>query len=243
VADPDGVIVVAGAAGGIGRAVVADCLARSATVAALVHHPSADPVNSVPEFAVDITDRVAVFAAIDRVVEEVGSIAGLVNTSAVQDLGRLDELSEADWNSMISVNLTGAHHLTQAVAASMAAAGLESGSIVHIASIEGHRPAPAHGHYGASKAALISYARSAAAELGPVGVRVNSISPGLCHRAGLEADWPDGVERWRTTAPLGRLVTADEVARVCWFLLSDQSAAVTGADLIVDAGVMATAGW
>jgi len=243
VADVGGVIVVAGANGGIGRAVVGGCRVRSATVVALVHHSSPERSLGVPEFVVDITDRTAVSSVIDRVVEDVGPITGLVNAAAVQDLGRLDELTSGEWDTMLAVNLTGAHHLTQETAAAMTAVDPGGGSIVHIASIEGHRPAPAHGHYATSKAALISYVKAAAAELGPNGVRVNSVSPGLCHRPGIEADWPEGVERWLSTAPLARLVWPEEVARACWFLLSDESTAITGTDLIVDAGVMATAGW
>lgn len=242
-AEADGVIVVAGASGGIGRAVVAECQARAATVVALVHRPPAEPSRATPEYVVDITDRGAVSSVVDRIEVDIGPIVGLVNAVAVQDVGLLDELTAAEWDTMLAVNLTGAHHLTQEAAAAMAANAVDVGSIVHIASIEGHRPAPAHGHYAASKAALIAYVKAAAVELGPAGIRVNSVSPGLCHRPGIEADWPDGVERWLSSAPLARLVTPVEVARVCWFLLSDQSAAITGADLVVDAGVMATAGW
>ncbi len=242
-ADTGGVIVVAGAAGGIGRAAVATCLEESAAVVALVHRPSEGPPGSVPEFAVDITDRAALSSVIDRVATDIGPIAGLVNTVAVQDIGRLGDLGEAEWEATMAVNLTGAHHLTQVVARKMARSTPGAGAIVHIASIEGHRPAAAHGHYAASKAALITYVKAAAAELGPVGIRVNSVSPGLCSRPGIEVDWPDGVERWLSTAPLARLIAPEDVARACWFLISDQSAAITGVDLVVDAGVMATAGW
>lgn len=238
-----GVVVVAGAAGGIGRAVVAECRSRSAAVVALVHHPSPVSSPSVPEFAVDITDRQAVSSVIGRVTAEVGPIVGLVNAVAVQDTGRLDGLTTGQWDTALAVNLTGAHHLTQQTALAMTSNGDRGGSIVHLASIEGHRPAPEHGHYAASKAALISYVKAAATELGPKGIRVNSISPGLCHRPDIESAWPDGVERWLSTAPLARLVAPEDVARACWFLLSDQSAAITGIDLVVDAGVMATAGW
>ncbi len=240
---PAKVIVVAGGAGGIGRAVIDTCRTRSVIVASFVHRPSAPSPAAGPEYVVDVTDRTSVAAAFDRVASEVGSIAGVVNTVAVQDLGRLDELTDTEWDTTLRVNLTGAHHLTQEAARLMAASGRDGGSIVHIASIDGHRPAPSHGHYATSKAALIAYVRAAAAELGPEGIRVNSVSPGLCHRPDIETTWPDGVERWRSTSPLGRLVAPDDVANACWFLLSDQSGAVTGIDLVVDTGVMATAGW
>ena len=236
------VIVVAGAGGGLGRAVLADCRARSALVAALVHRPSPEATPAAVEIVVDVTDRDQVGSAVERVVAELGPISGLVNTVAVQDTGRLDALTDAEWDQMLAVNLKGAHHLTQAAAAAMIR-DEQAGAIVHIASIEGRRPAPAHGHYAASKAALISYVKAAAVELGPKAIRVNSVSPGLCHRDGIEHDWPDGVDRWLAAAPLGRLVSPEDVARACWFLVSTESVAITGVDLVVDGGILATAGW
>ncbi len=141
----------------------------------------------------------------------------------------------------MAVNLEGAHNLTRAAAASMALSG--GGAIVHLASIEGHQPAPGHAHYATSKAGLIHYARAAAVELGPGGIRVNTVSPGLCHRPGLDDEWPDGVERWLAAAPLGRLVDPVDVANACCFLLSDRASAITGVDLVVDTGVSARPSW
>lgn len=69
--------------------------------------------------------------------------------------------------------------------------------MTHIASIEASAPAALHAHYSASKAAVVMHARSAALEYGPYGIRVNTVSPGLIDREGLEAAWPDGVRRWR----------------------------------------------
>jgi glucose 1-dehydrogenase/3-oxoacyl-[acyl-carrier protein] reductase len=87
------------------------------------------------------------------------------------------------------------------------------------------------------------HARSAALELGPHGIRVNAVSPGLVRRDGLVEAWPEGVARYETAAPLGRLVEADEVADACVFLASPMAAAVTGHNLVVDAGVLCHPTW
>ena len=114
----------------------------------------------------------------------------------------------------------------------------EGGAIVNIASIEAYNPGDTHAHYASAKAAVLMHTRAAAKELGSFGIRVNSVSPGLLWRDGLKEQWPDGVERYRNAAALGRVGQADEVADVCLFLASAAARWVTGVDLIVDGGVM-----
>ena len=114
---------------------------------------------------------------------------------------------------------------------------------MHIASIEGSRPAVGHAHYAVSKAGLIMHAKAAALELGPIGVRVNAVSPGVLAREGLDDDWPEGIARWVQRAPLGRLGTGEDVAQACAFLLSPESSFITGTDLIVDGGMSACPSW
>lgn len=87
------------------------------------------------------------------------------------------------------------------------------------------------------------HARASALELGPRGVRVNVVSPGLIARPGIEEQWPEGVERWQQAAPLGRLGEPEDVANACAFLLSDLSSWITGAEIIVDGGVLARPTW
>jgi NAD(P)-dependent dehydrogenase (short-subunit alcohol dehydrogenase family) len=112
-----------------------------------------------------------------------------------------------------------------------------------VASIEGLQPAFAHSHYSASKAAVLMHTRSAALEFGPLGIRVNALAPGLIDREGLRAAWPEGVERWQSKAPLGRLGEAQDVADACLFLLSDAARWITGATLNVDGGMLTHPIW
>jgi NAD(P)-dependent dehydrogenase (short-subunit alcohol dehydrogenase family) len=112
------------------------------------------------------------------------------------------------------------------------------GAIVNVASIEGTHVAPLHAHYNAAKAAVLMYTRAAAREFGQHNIRVNAVSPGLIWRHGLDLAWPDGVQRYTRAAPLGRLGTADDVADACLFLVSDGARWITGAELVVDGGVL-----
>jgi 3-oxoacyl-[acyl-carrier protein] reductase len=117
------------------------------------------------------------------------------------------------------------------------------GAIIHIASIEGIQPTDMHGHYATSKAGLIMHARASALAWGKHDIRVNAVSPGLIDRPGLEDDWPDGVERWRRSAPLVRLGTPEDIGDACVFLSSDLARWVTGANLVVDGGVLTRPTW
>jgi NAD(P)-dependent dehydrogenase (short-subunit alcohol dehydrogenase family) len=109
---------------------------------------------------------------------------------------------------------------------------------VNVASIEGLKPAPAHSHYVAAKSGVLAYTRSAALELGPHGIRVNAVSPGLIWREGIEEAWPEGVASFRSRAPLGRLGRPEEIAEACLFLASPRASFVTGANLVVDGGIL-----
>ena len=98
------------------------------------------------------------------------------------------------------------------------------------------QPAAGHSHYGAAKAAVVAHTRAAALELGPLGIRVNAVAPGLIARPGIAEQWPDGVARWEAACPLGRLGEPDDVADACLFLASDAARWITGAVLVVDGG-------
>ena len=153
----------------------------------------------------------------------------------------LPALTAADWRAVVEANLAGAFGTVQAAAAGAGRDG--GGSITLVASIEGSRPARGHAHYASAKAGVIMLARSAALEYGPAGIRVNTVSPGLIERPGLDEQWPDGVRRWRRAAPLGRLGRAAEVGDACVFLASPLARWITGHDLVVDGGMGVAPAW
>ena len=240
------VIVVTGAGGGIGRGIAARLIAAGADVVA---HTRSSPVDltdrqgrPIPVVVADLVDEDGPERLVQQTIEARGGIDGLVNNAAIQPVAPLADLADADWRAMIDTDLTAVHRLTKRAAAAMVEAG-RGGSIVHIASIEASQPAPAHEHYSVAKAGLVMHARAAAGAYGRHGIRVNAVSPGLIDRPGLAEDWPEGVERWMSAVPLGRLGSPADVGDACVFLCSDLSRWITGVDLVVDGGVLTRPTW
>jgi len=240
----DRVVIVTGATGGIGQGIARRFAAAGATV--VVHYRSdaggAETLSSdLDGLAVqaDLSAAGGPSALVDEVKHRMGRIDALVNNAGIQPKADMFDMSDTEWSEMLSTNVTAVHRLTQAAAAMMA----NGGSVTHISSIEGTTPAPGHGHYAVSKAAVIMHAKAAALEWGERGIRVNTVSPGLIHRPGIEEAWPEGVNRWREAAPLGRLGTAEEIGDACVFLASDMARWITGIDLTVDGGVSTHPSW
>jgi 3-oxoacyl-[acyl-carrier protein] reductase len=170
-----------------------------------------------------------------------GRLDLLVNNAGVQPVAPLAEIDAAAAAELLRVNVGGVIAMSREAAAVMAPAG--GGAIVNVSSIEGLQPAAGHSHYAASKAAVIMHTRAAALELGPAGIRVNCVSPGLVDVEGLDRSWPSGVARWHAAAPLHRLGQPADVADAVLFLLSDAARWITGANLVVDGGVLARNTW
>lgn len=234
------VVVVTGAGGGIGTGIVRRLLEASATVVAVTR---SSPVASSEATVVtaDLTDPGAPDEVVAATLQHHDRLDGLVNNAGIQPVVPFGDLTDQQWDEMISVNLTAAHRLTQAAARAMTESG--GGSICHVASIEAHHPTPVHGHYAVSKAGLVMHARAAALAYGRDGIRVNSISAGLISRPGIEQQWPEGVDRWKAAAPLRRLGTPEDIGDACVFLCSDLSRWITGIDLVVDGGVLTNPTW
>ena len=234
------VIIVTGAGGGLGAGIAKRLDQAGATVVA---HSRSTPVSGGFETVMaDLATGEGPSSVIEAVLERHGHIDGLINNAGIQPVVPFAELSDEEWTRMIDVDLTAVHRLTHRAATVMADSG-RGGSIVHVASIEGHHPTTMHGHYATAKAGLIMHARAAALAFGDRGVRVNSVSPGLIDRPGLAADWPDGVQRWVDAAPLRRLGTPEDVGDACVFLCSDLSRWITGVDLVIDGGVLTNPTW
>ncbi len=196
----------------------------------------------------DVTVEDQVDALVERVASELGRLDVAINNAGIYPMASLAERTEDDWRETVDANLTSVVLGTRAAGRRMIAqatsrsrpSGATAGAIVNIASISGYHPAPGHSHYATAKAGVLMHTRGAAIELGGHGIRVNSVSPGVIWRPGIEDAWPDGVERWHAAAPLGRLGHPEDVADACLFLASPAARWITGADLKVDGGMMAT---
>lgn len=185
----------------------------------------------------DVSLKADVTRLVEKTVEHFGRLNILINNAGLYPLHSLVDMTEEEWDLVLDSNLRSTFLCTQAVARQMMDQG-SGGAIVNVASIEGQNPAPNHSHYDAAKGGVLMHTAASAYELGPQGIRVNAVSPGLIWREGLEKDWPDGVTRWQKAAPLTRLGLPSDVADACLFLASPAARWITGANLVVDGGVM-----
>jgi NAD(P)-dependent dehydrogenase (short-subunit alcohol dehydrogenase family) len=223
-----------GLCGGISRAFAA------AGAAVVVHYRNS--AESTARVVADITDPDGCMGLMATAVDAFGRVDTVVANAGVQPVAELATMSMQQWREVVDTNLTGSFATVQA-AASAIGEQRGGGAIILIASIEGTHPVWSHAHYCASKAALIHFARTAALEYGPSGIRINSVSPGLIWRDGLDRDWPDGVRRYRQAVPLGRLGHPADVGNACVFLASPMAEWITGQNLVVDGGVSVHPTW
>jgi NAD(P)-dependent dehydrogenase (short-subunit alcohol dehydrogenase family) len=239
------VAVVTGAGRGIG-AVTARRLAE-AGAAVVVHYRSsrgdaealAGSIERAGHRAIPVEASLHDPAGADTLmrsaVDAFGRLDILANNVGSYPAVTMGEMTLDEWRAVYESNVEATFRCTRAAAAHMERIG--GGSIVNVASIAGLVPAPAQSHYSSAKAAVIAFTGSAAQELGP-GVRVNAVSPGLIAREGISDEWPDGVARWTSRAPLERLGTPEDVADACLFLASPASRWITGHNLVVDGGML-----
>lgn len=246
----EGVVLVTGASGNLGAVIARDCAAAGMAVA--VHYrtneAAADAVvtgirasgGRAWAFGAELSGDGAADRAqslIDSVLAQCGRIDAIVANSAEQAIGELVDLGDEDWSAMLDANLLATTRLIRAALPVLQ----PRSSIVTVSSVEARAAFPRHAHYAASKAALESFTRSLALELGPRGMRANAVAPGLIDRPGLAEDWPEGFTWWQGSAPSGRPVTAEEVAAAVTFLVGPQSTGINGAVLPVDGGWSASA--
>lgn len=229
----DKVALVTGAGRGIGRAIV-ETLACDAWVAGLdVAFPEGAGAASLVQ-EVDVADRSAVFGAIERVVTERGGVDWAVCAAGITRDRVSWKMTDADWDDVVAVNLTGAFNTARALAPALRRS--RHGRLVFVSSINGLRGAFGQTNYAAAKAGLVGLARSLALELARDGVTVNVVAPGFIDTPMTQA-LPDAV-RSRAVArtPLGRTGCPADVAAAVRFLCSDAAAFVTGVVLPVDGG-------
>ena len=239
------IALIAGAASGIGQAAArglagVGALAICADLNVAGAEQTADTIRReggrAEALALNITDETAVTVAVQGIQEKHSRIDVLVSTPAVNVRKKLLNYSGAEFDKVIDLNLKGAFLIAQAVGRVMEAN--RSGSIILFSSIRSVTVEPGQGVYAASKAGLVQLARALAAELGPSGVRVNCIAPGIVETP-LTApiknsqDWYDAYAQKNA---LGRWAKAEEMAGPVIFLASDAGSYVTGAVLFADGG-------
>jgi NAD(P)-dependent dehydrogenase (short-subunit alcohol dehydrogenase family) len=235
------VAIVTGGASGIGAAIASAFAAKGATVAILDVQAeraarkaaSLGPGHSAA--ACDITDPDSVRANVARVAEQHQRIDILVNSAGIVRLAPAEELSLADWDATMNVNVRGTFLMCQQAGAVMLAAG--RGRIVNLASQAATVALDQHAAYCASKAAVLGLTRVLAAEWGGRGVTVNAISPTVVLTELGRLAWSGAkAEAMLAQIPVGRFAEPEEIAAAALFLASDDSLMINGTDLVVDGG-------
>ena len=181
----------------------------------------------------DVTSVEDVRALVERCQQQLDGLDVVVNNAVVYTRVPYRDLTADQWQHTVDANLTAVHLVCQAALPLLSTGA----SIVNISSRLADVGAPLLAHYAATKAALIGFGRSLSKELGPSGIRVNTVSPGPIETPGLHAQFTrDELDYLARTIPLGRVGSPDEVADVVLFLASDLARFVSGANLTVDGG-------
>lgn len=242
------VALVTGASQGIGRA-IAERFAREGADIAVNYRSGPAMAAEVVEMAralgvraeaiqADVSSVDAVRGLVDDAVMRLGRVDVLVNNAGVETHAPFWDVTEADFDKVLDVNLKGVFFATQAIVRHLRATG-RAGRVVNVSSVHEELPFPNFAAYCASKGGLKMLTRNLAVELGPLGITVNSVAPGAIVTPINTALLNDPVKLQSLTGqiPLGRLGTTDDVAGVAAFLASDEAAYVTGSTYVVDGGL------
>lgn len=246
----DKIIIVTGAAQGIGAAVVGALCRKGAMVAALdiqadqLVHLTEQYADRVRIYPVDLRSSPAVNKVVESIEAEMGPVDMLVNVAGILRMGSICELSDEDWETTFAVNTHGLFYLSRAVARRMIPR--RRGAIVTVGSNAAGVARMQMAAYAASKAAACHFTKCLGLELAEFGIRCNIVSPGSTDTAMQRQLWQkeSDVEQviagslpgYRTGIPLGRIASTEDIAAAVMFLLSDEARHITMQDLCVDGG-------
>lgn len=231
----DKVVLVTGAARGIGQAIALKLAAEGADLALcdLKEEWLSETASKVSElgrrvecYSVDVSDAEAVKQAVSEIEADFGRVDTLVNNAGITKDSLLMRMSEEDWNAVLDVNLKGAFLVTKAVMRGMMKR--RSGSIVNIASVIGMMGNAGQANYAASKGGLIAFTKTVAKELAARNVRANAVAPGFIRTRMTDALDEKTQQKMLELIPLKRLGEPEDVANVVLFLASELSAYVSG---------------
>jgi 3-oxoacyl-[acyl-carrier protein] reductase len=234
------VAIITGAAKGIGFATAQRFAQEGAIV--IITDMNQETVNGaaaqVPNadgYTMNVTDRASIQAVIDQVMQKYGRIDILINNAGITQDARLIKMTEAQFDTVIDVNLKGVFNCTQLVVPHMLEAG--SGAVVNASSVVGIYGNFGQTNYSATKFGVIGFTKTWARELGPKGIRVNAVCPGFIATEMVKAMPENILQDIERRSWLGRLGTPTEMANVYLFLASDEASYVNGVALEASGGI------
>jgi acetoacetyl-CoA reductase len=241
--------LVTGALGGLGTAIVDRllddggevivCDRRAEDLPAWLERFAPDKRPHIEFHPVDLTKESQVDDLKRVLAEEQVHVDRLVNNAGIQGAAAVWKMDSKTWERVLRVNLFGTFYMTRAFSQAMVERGF--GRIVNFASVYAYHPGPGQSPYAAAKAGIIGYTHSTALDLAPRGVTVNVIAPGLIWHERLRGVVAEETfDKMRSQIPAGRAGRPDEIAHAVAFLLSEQSAYITGQTLHVNGGLYLT---
>lgn len=237
------VVIVTGAARGIGLATTKQLLAKGARVAMVDRDEAelaiaSEGLDNILVVNVDVSVPAEVERMMAETLAAFGRVDALVNNAGVADFGPIEETSFERWRTVMATNLDGVFLCSQAATAALKET---RGCIVNIASISGLRASTLRVAYGTSKAGVIQLTKQQAAELGEYGVRVNCVAPGPVRtKLAMAVHSPEIIAAYHDAIPLNRYGSEDEIASVIVFLCSPEASYVTGQVIASDGGFDST---
>lgn len=239
-------VLITGASRGIGAACAA-AFGKAGYDVAVNYNRSKDKAETVAaelrQFGVrscavcaDVSDSAQVKAMFDAVRLELGAVDVLVNNAGIAMYGLLTDMSDSDWDRMISSDLSSVFYCCREALPDMIRS--HAGAIINIASMWGEVGASCEAAYSAAKAGVIGLTKALAKEVGPSGIRVNAVSPGVVITDMMSGFTEDDISALRADIPLGTLGKPEDIARAVLYLASDEASYITGQVLSVNGGMV-----
>ena len=232
-------ILISGGSRGIGAATV-KYFAEHGDKVAFIYRSADEKALEIAEYTnafpikADVSDSQSAISAFTKAIEYLGGIDVLVNCAGVAGFSLFTDISHKEWRHMLDTNLTSAFTLSREAAKAMISQ--KSGTIINVGSVWGRMGSSCEVHYSASKAGLRGLTQALAKELGPSGITVNCVEPGVIDTDMNSMLDENAMKELAEATPLCRIGKAEEVAEVIGFLASDKASFITGACIPVDGG-------
>lgn len=229
-------VLISGGSRGIGRSAADLFAANGWSVTCLFHNNKPEVKDNIIAIQCDVKDPAQVKESVRLSEEKQGPVDCLISNAGISVKGLAQDLKEDDYRLVMDTNFGGLFNLANAVIPGMVSR--KQGTIIAVSSMWGQTGASCEALYSASKGAVDSYVRSLAKELGPSGIRVNAVSPGVIDTDMLNGYSDEDLKDLADETPLGRLGTPEEVAKAMLFLSSDAASFITGQIIGVNGGFL-----